>query len=245
MTGRVTIDILPDGVLLEIFHFYVDESLLYLNIDAWHTLVHVSRKWRCVVFDSPRRLNLQLRCSESTPVREMLTIWPPLPIVIRQHYYWEPNGDNIIAALEHPDRVCEVQLNDVPSSLLEKLLPAMQEPFPALTYLRLGTKDNTVPVIPGSFLGGFAPHLGDLSLMGIPIPFPGLGKLLLSTTDLIHLFLHKIPHSGYFSPEAMVTCLSALTRLQVLKVGFESPRSRPYRENGRLPPPTRTLLPSP
>ena len=35
-----------------------------------------------------------------------------------------------------------------------------------------------------------------------------------------------------------------LTRLQVLNVGFESPRSRPYRENRRPPPPTRTLLPS-
>ena len=244
MTGRVTIDVLPDGVLLEIFHFYVDAALLYLEIDAWHTLVHVSRKWRCVVFDSPRRLKLRLLCSASTPVREMLTIWPPLPIIIWEHNLSAYNEDNITAALEHPDRVYDVELRDVPSSLLEKLLPAMQEPFQALEYLELETKDNTAPVIPGSFLGGFAPDLRTLKLTGIPIPFPRLRKLLLSTTDLIDLCLYKIPHSGYFSPEAMATCLSALTRLQSLTVGFESPRSRPYRENGRPPPPTRTLIPS-
>jgi hypothetical protein len=93
-------------------------------------------------------------------------------------------------------------------------------------------------------LGGFAPHLETLSLEGIPIPFPGLRKLLLSTTDLINLDLDNVPHSGYFSPEAIVTCLSALTRLDSLHVGFESPRSRPYRGSRRPPPPTRTLLPS-
>ena len=244
MTGRVMIDVLPNEVLLEVFHFYVDDSLLDDEIAAWHTLVHVSRKWRCVVFDSPRRLNLQLLCLPSTPVREMLTIWPPLPIIIRGHYHSAYNEDNIISALEHPDRVCQVELSGVPSSLLENLLPAMQEPFPALTYLRLVTKNNTAPAIPGSFLGGFAPHLGTLWLKGIPIPFPGLRKLLSSTTNLTVLYLDKIPHSGYFSPEAMVTCLSALTRLQTLEVGFESPQSRPYRENRRLPPLTRTLLPS-
>ena len=244
MTGRLTIDVLPDDVLLEIYYFCLAELEDLIQIDAWHTLVHVSRKWRCVVFDSPRRLNLRLRCSASTPVREMLTIWPPFPIIIREHYHSASNEDNIIAALEHPDRVCDVQLSGVPSSLLEKLLTAIQEPFPALAYLRLETKDNTAPVIPDLLLGGFAPDLGTLRLSGIPIPIPGLRKLLLSTTDLIDLQLYKIPHSGYFSPEAMVTCLSELTRLQTLEVGFESPRSRPYRENRRLPPPTRTLLPS-
>ena len=106
----------------------------------------------------------------------------------------------------------------------------MQEPFPALAYLELETKDDAAPVIPDSFLGGFAPDLGTLLLTGVPIPFPGLRKLLLSAADLVTLSLSKIPHSGYFPPEAMVTCLSALTRLEVLDFEFVSPRSRPYRE---------------
>jgi hypothetical protein len=243
MTGRVTIDALPGDVLLEVFDCYVDEALLSDKIDAWHTLVHVSRKWRCVVFDSPRRLNLQLLCSARAPVREMLGIWPPFPIIIQEHNHSACNEDNIVAALEHHDRVCDIRLWGVPGSLLVKLLAAMQKPFPALAYLELETKDNTAPVI-SDFLGGFAPDLGTLFLTGMPILFPGLRKLLLSATNLVTLSLSKIPHSGYFSPEAMVTCLSALTRLIVLDFEFESPRPRPYRENRRPPPPARTLLPA-
>src|SRR6266849_3978748 len=224
MTGRVTTDVLPDDTLLEIFDCYLDEALFFVEIDDWLTLVHVSRKWRCIVFNSPRRLNLQLLCSARTPVREALTIWPPLPIIIREHDYSACNEDNIIAALEHHDRVRDIQLKGVPKSLLEKLSAAMQEPFPALAYLALETKDSAGLVILDTLLGGFAPHLGTLWLTGIPIPFRGLRKLLLTATDLVFLYLTKIPHSGYFSPEAMVTCLSALTRLKTLHFEFESPR---------------------
>ena len=237
----MTIDVLPDDVLLETFDCYVDDAVY---LDAWRTLVHVSRRWRSVVFGSPRRLNLRLLCGARTPVREMLTIWPPLPIIIREHDPSACNEDNVIAALEHHDRVCDIRLMGVTSSLLDKLLAAMREPFPALAYLDLETKDDTAPVIADTFLGGFAPHLETLLLTRIPIRFPGLRKLLLSTTDLAILSLSKIPHSGYFSPEAMATCLSALTRLERLNFEFEYPRSRPYRENRRPPPPTRALLPA-
>ena len=164
MTDHVTIDVLPDNVLLNMFDYYLDEALQADGLDAWHTLVHVSRKWRCVVFDSPRRLDLQLLCSESTPMREMLTIWPPLPIIISEYDPSACNEDNIIAALEHHGRVCEILLDGVSSSLLEKLLAAMQKPFPALKILELETKDDTAPVIPDTFLGGFAPDLKTLEL---------------------------------------------------------------------------------
>src|SRR6266852_8667608 len=71
---------------------------------------------------------------------------------------------------------------------------------------------------------GSAPRLQYLRLERVPIP--GLPKLLLSATDLVHLSLCRIPHSGYISPEAMVTCLSTLPRLKRLYLKFESPRSR-------------------
>jgi len=80
------------------------------------------------------------------------------------------------------------------------------------------------------------------------IPFPALPKLLLSTTDLGSLYLESIPHSGYISPEAMVTCLSSLTRLFELAIQFRSPQSRPDRSSlgpSRLTsPPARTILPT-
>ena len=75
------------------------------------------------------------------------------------------------------------------------------------------------------------------------IPFPALPKLLLTATDLVTLTLWNIPHSGYFSPEAIVTGL-AVANLRSLTIAFESPRSLSSKKNCRLPPPTRTALPA-
>jgi hypothetical protein len=99
-----------------------------------------------------------------------------------------------------------------------------------------------VPVLPDSFLGGSAPRLRYLALDAIP--FPGFPKLLLSAAHLVELWLVNTPHSGYISPEAMVTCLSVLTSLETLQLGFLSPQSSPDRESQRPPPATRPVLPS-
>ena len=232
----VTINTLPDVALLEIFDFYVEEA----SIDAWYTLVHVCRKWRNVVFGSPRRLDLRLECTASTPVREILNVWPVLPIAIRACGYELWHMGNITAALKHEDRIYQLDLLDISSSQLQNVLAAMQQPFPALTHLQLRVDDETL-VAPASFLGGSVPSLQSLRLCHIP--FPGLPKLLLSTTLLTDLDLRRIPHSGYISPESMVTSLSMLTRLKRLFIEFESPRCRPDRQNRRSPPLARILLP--
>ena len=239
---------LPDVALLEIFDFYVHAT----REGAWYKLVHVCRKWRDVVFGSPGRLDLRLYCNEKTPVRKMLEVWPPLPIVIRVHAYGPDddsdnpmNMDEVVAALKHNDRVCYLRFQYgyyslSPNPQVERVLAAMHQPFPALTFLQLGPEDETAPIDANSFLGGSAPpNLQTLKFFHLP--FPGLPKLLLSATHLVTLSLSAIPHSGYISPEAMVTGLSALTSLERLEIGFESPKSRPLRR--RPPPPTRTTLP--
>ena len=240
----MTIDILPDIALLEIFDFYVvdaDVTDWENGEDAWHTLVHVCRKWRSVVFGSPLRLNLRLHCRAGTPVKETLDVWPRLPIIVQT---WRSDNekwgvDNIVAVLEHNDRIRMLVFNYLHSCQLERVLAAMQQPFPALTDLRLQFKDGgAAPAIPASFMGGSAGPLRRLNLEGIP--FPGLPKLLLSATHLVSLYLYNIPHSGYISPEVVVTCLSVLTRLEYLAIKFESPRSYPERKGRRSP---RTLLP--
>ena len=116
------------------------------------------------------------------------------------------------------------------------------KPFPALTVLDLLSNDEKAPVLPDSFLGGSAPRLREIWLRSIP--YPGLGKLLLSTTDLVTLSLLDFPHSGHISPEAMVVGLSTLTRLERLEVGYRSPRSRAVRENRHPSPLTRAVLPA-
>ena len=237
---------LPDVALLEIFDIYGDdasesdfEKRYYEQIEAWHTLVHVCRKWRTVVFGSPLRLNLRLHCTARTPVTKTLDVWPLLPIIVWENDEESWDGDNIVAALNHSDRIRELRLLNIPSSQLEKVLGAMQQPFTALTSLQLHS-DETMPVVRGLLLDASAPRLGTLDLYGIPLP--GIPKLLLSATHLVYLGLGRIPHIGYIQPEAIVTYLSVLTRLQLLELGFESPRCRPNRRC--LPPRTRTLLPA-
>ena len=234
---------LLDEVLLDIFACYVEESQMR---DAWHTLACVCRRWRSIVFGSPRRLNLRIFCSDRTSVRKNLDFWPPFPIVLTAECYGDLDDgeDNILAILEHHDRVCDIEILNISSSLWEKALPLMQKPFPILTDLNLRYTYEMGSVVPNLFLGGSATRLRNLRLEGIP--FPGLPKLLLSATHLVHIELYDIPDSGFVAPEAMVICISTSTRLESLTLWFESPRPLPKWERRRTPSPTRALrlLPS-
>src|SRR6266849_1894179 len=186
----VTIDVLPDDVLLTIFDFYVYQKTSYAvdilrfpykdnedtKIGWWHSLAHVCRRWRCLVFGSPRRLDLQLCCTARTPARETRDVWPALPLII-QGDVSETSVDNVIAQLELSSRICEIELNWHTSSQIEKLWTAMQVPFPELKVLYLSLRTlSYVPVLPDSFFGGSAPHLRRLSL--VTLPLPELPKLL-------------------------------------------------------------------
>jgi len=162
-----------------------------------------------------------------------------LPLLIQGNVS-EASVNNVIAKLEHSDRICQISLNFY-TSQIENLWTAMQVPFPELAVLLLGSM-SIGPVLPDSFLGGSVPRLRSLALLAIP--FPGLPKLLLSATHLVHIRLLDIPHSGYISPEVMATCLSMLTSLETLQLRFESPQSCPDNENRRSPPPTRSILPA-
>ena len=116
---RVSINILPDDVLLEIFDHYVILSQRNPSddrrVDAWHKLVHVCQRWRYVVFDSPRRLDLRLLCTHRTPVTNMLDIWPALPLVISSG---TTSGLTNIISLELHNRICEINILYISNSLL-------------------------------------------------------------------------------------------------------------------------------
>ena len=245
------IDVLPDDVLLEIFDLYDHTSRLEVNLkrsmEAWQSL-HVCRRWRNLVFRSPRRLNLQLFCAPNTPAKDTLDVWPALPIFVQGRMALSLRTDNVIAALGQSNRVCQVALWELSNRQLEKVMAAMQVPFPELTNLHLifswGSHNEIQPAnpIPDSFLGGSVPSLQYFKLDRIP--FPGLPKLLLSATHLVHLELSGIPHSGYISPEAMVALISTLSSLEKLSLGFRSPQSRPDWETRSLPPSKRSILPA-
>jgi hypothetical protein len=235
--GQATpIDVLHDDVVLEIFDFHVTGDS-YQAMKAWQSLVHVCRRWRNLVFASPRRLSLRLVCTAGTPAKEILDAWPALPLIV-DGAISSTSVDNIVDALEHNDRVCEIHLRITGRLQWDKVLAAMQVSFPALTRLLLLCDEGETPVIPDTFLGGSAPRLRYFTL--VEIPFPGIPYLLLSATHLVDLYLQHIPHSGYVSPEVMAACLSMLTSLDNLSLCLEFSYSRLRR---RPPPMTRSILP--
>jgi F-box-like len=243
---RVSIGSLPDDVLLEIFYQASNHDEWQSN---WPNLVHVCRRWRFVIFESPLRLKLEIICKSTTPVRKLLDIWPKFPLQVTRYGSWSFGEiDNLVAALEHRDRVQTVEIyidiNDSPAfvdSLWKQT--AMQEPFPELIELSLESfLGASVLPLPNTFLNGSASRLQRLRLQAIS--FPSLPRLLLSTRDLTFLHLYDIPNSGYIPPETMATSLSVLPRLESLYIEFESPTPDPKRRNRPVPPQTRSVLPA-
>ena len=182
----------------------------------------------------------------------LVGIWPPLPIIVTNYLATDrpmPEDFDFNAVFVHPGRISEIHLVFLTCLQLQRLAMASVRPerFTALVHLTVHFKDSRpghlAPVLPDGFLGRYAPRLQSLELNSIP--FPALPKLLLSAIDLVRLTLHRIPHSGYFSPEALVTALAVLTNLTYFIVEFESSLSRPDLEIRRRPPPlTRTILPA-
>ena len=236
---------LPDDALLVIFDFFLDDAAPPDDVDGWYTLVHVCQRWRNIVLSSPRHLNLRLLCTDRRPVKEMLDIWPAFPIIIRGcgHPIWlDGEADNIITALEHPGRVCEIRLVEIPGSLLEELAAMTEESFPALETLELRLDNEWAPpFLPNSFFGGSVPRLRVLDLTGLP--FLAVRNLLLSASGLVHLCLWDMPISGYVSPKAIATCLSAMTKLESMELGFRSSVLHLNQASQLAPPITRIFLP--
>ena len=172
-----------------------------------------------------------------------LKIWPVLPISVYHSDFRGKEVNNLIAAIKHNDRVCNIEFRSlIDKWQVKKIMSAMLVPFPVLTNLYLTLDEwgtSTVSVLPDLFLGRSAPRLRHLELEGFS--FPGLPSLLLSTTGLVSLELRRIPHSWYISPDVMATHLSALTHLELLTLEFEFHRPRSDRETRHSPPPTQTL----
>jgi hypothetical protein len=246
VAGQAAIDVLPDDVLLDIFDFCLDRPReLYIDrIKTWQRLVHVCGRWRDVIFQSPRRLNLQILCTIRTPTRTMLDIWPALPLTVLVGYSppsW--STENITSAIERRDRIHKLSIGSPSISQLESLISLMQEPLPVLTSLNLSLYGRIASRIriPDSFLGGSAPHLRYLSMENVS--FPALPTLLSSATNLVSLSLQNVPDSGYISPEAMVTTLLLLPKLECFKLRFQSSISCHGIESQHSPLPTRVDLP--
>ncbi|KAI0294009.1 hypothetical protein BC826DRAFT_1104886 [Russula brevipes] len=179
----------------------------------------------------------------------MLDVWPALLDIAVSAFScgWplrDGEEDNLTAALEHRDRVQRIFLWCV---LTPRLVSAMQEPFPELKDLEIITGPGTEQpaILLDSFLGGSAPRLQTLRLQDVR--GPALQRLLLSAHNLTKIHI-TVPQDSVLSvsPEAMVTCLSTMTKLGDLNLDLPSIRSGldPLGASGCRPPQTRTVLPS-
>jgi hypothetical protein len=191
----------------------------------WYKLTQVSRWWRYLILGSRTLLDLHLVCTFGVPVADMLAHSPPLPLTI--YYYYDDremtaeDEQGVLLALEHRDRVHHVALSTgIPSPNLDKLMPAMDGPFPILErlYIAEELEEETGLTLPVTFQ---APNLRRLllSYAALPIASP----LLTSTGGLVDLRLVGIPRSAYFPPGYILARLSLMPQLERLMIQFHSP----------------------
>jgi hypothetical protein len=139
----ISIDVLPNDVLLAIFDFYVvPENYSKGQIEMWITLVHVGRRWRNLVFGSPRRLNLRLLYIPGPRTWEMLDVWPALPLLDLLVRDSSADEDHIIAVLERSDRVRLICFHYLINSLWGKSLGSDAGAIPDLTSVGSFTVDE-------------------------------------------------------------------------------------------------------
>jgi len=135
---------------------------------SWIRLVQVCRRLRNIVFASPRRLNVLLSCTIRTLARDILSVWPPLPMYISDRSTRRLQLDgarNIVTALRYRDRIGAITSRTASWPYWEEIMGAMQEPFPALTslcfwFLDIWPSQNVgsgLP-LPDSLFGGSAPR---------------------------------------------------------------------------------------
>ncbi|KAI0267617.1 hypothetical protein BGY98DRAFT_1142321 [Russula aff. rugulosa BPL654] len=167
---RLTINNLPDEVLLEIFDSFrqsVDPyDQKWRKEHSWLNLAHVCGKWRAIMFASTTRLDLGITVGPEKPGHIKTILSGSLPIFL--DYRCQDRGLYDLNELEeitgsalwrmravlkhHPDRVREITLEgEWPS--FNKFFKMTNCAFPMLESLYLGFFFPK-PNIPATFLGG-------------------------------------------------------------------------------------------
>ncbi len=239
-TGRIAaIDTLSDDVLLEIFD-QVRQVNNRWNHDGWFTLTHTCRRWRSIVFASPLRLDLQLRCERGINVAEMLPHAPPLPIML---YYpsrhWAGYGDEeaIMLALRHYRARIRTINFDIPTNIQMAvtsriLLRGMSGPFPILEKL-IFTKGRYRPgepcrLFPSTFS---APRLRHLHLSNVGDVFvPGL-PLFARAANLTSLHLSGIISTSLLPVGLLAERLALMPQLDNFYLLFHDPTNTSWHKD--------------
>ena len=227
-----SIDILDDGLLLNIFCLYrpflpgeddgtrvVQGNWGWGRGHWWFKLSHVCQRWRSLIHASSSHLDLYLVCTKGTPVAEMLAHSPPLPLVV--DYYKEDSimntedEEGLILALEQRDRVRRIRLRIyMPNS--QRLIRAISEEYPILEFLVIVSPDTPQGLALPETLQ--APHLHHLVLSGVALPIGC--RLITTAVGLVTLVLVIRRPSTYVHPNALLQWISFTPRLETLGIHF-------------------------
>ncbi|KAH9020084.1 hypothetical protein EDB85DRAFT_1896355 [Lactarius pseudohatsudake] len=225
-----SINTLNDDTLLGIFNHYLPVARdNWKPRLGWFELAHVCRRWRHLIYESAFHLDAYILCTKGAPVVDLLSLLPPLPLVITYQFTTVRVQDEleISHALRLRNRVRRVSLR-IPPSSLRKLLVLLEEPFPRLERLSLlSTFDgDMILTLPKTFL---APNLRHLKLLGVnlssELPLPS------STDSLVTLTLENIRG---FLPKHVITRLGSFRQLEELSIDFSIPVRHPSAERELL-----------
>ena len=240
---RVTLHLpwLNDDILLSIFDCYrLDEDNGWNARLGWCKLSHVCQRWRHLIYQCTFHLGMHIKCTNGSPIVDMLDHLPPLPLVIYYEHtrsgvsLTEKDEVGIYHALWLHDRVYHIDLK-LPPSILHKILVLLDVEFPILEHLSLSptflaTCESSLPLtLPKAFL---APNLRHLAFPSTSPP--RRLRVLISTVSLVKLLLSNIKTSSYFRPRLLVGRLQSLPILEELFIGFSIPIPRPSTERELL-----------
>ncbi|KAH9990650.1 hypothetical protein BJV74DRAFT_421498 [Russula compacta] len=247
--SKLTIDDIPDEVLLEIFDSYRQFFIkarpnVWNRRLKWFKLIHVCKRWRRIVFASSTRLNLHLVVTTNNP-GHMKTIFSPhipsLPIAVdyrlRKLFAHYPRSNakdlrRVLAALKRRDRVRRIAFSGTGPDF-DNFFKATKHPFPALSSLDLRNQFTRKPELklPATFLKGSAPHLRYLTLHFFS--FASMSQLLSSATALIELHLGINISYGLLPTASLLAHLQSMRSLRRLELRTEGV---PSSINGPMPP---------
>ncbi|KAI0261318.1 hypothetical protein BC834DRAFT_1043996 [Gloeopeniophorella convolvens] len=221
---RVSIDVLPSEILLDIFEHYLSKCIRspfgWSPQFSWCTLAHVSARWREVLFASAQRLNLILYCNIDSDRfnAEMIALAPSFPLAVFTKLRQKDSFDRFLrCALQYWDRICQIVISGSPrvvyrllatmpdwlaSSLVDFSIQTSQDD-PSSTALvpgrtRVTLTDICIGILPPMLSGptSLAP-LRSLTLYGIDpgsISPKGLAVTLRAAPQLTRLFLYLDYH---------------------------------------------------
>jgi hypothetical protein len=234
---HVSIHILDDYSLLHIFYLYRPFFLgeddddyerlqgggkLWVQGRWWYRLAHVCQRWRNLTLGSASYLGLSLVCTNGTPVENMLTHSPSLPLTLdynSEDGITAEDEEGLLLALEQRHRVRHLRLI-LPVQNLRKLIMAIDEEFPILEYLIVGPpmNDDTALILPETLQ---APNLHHLMLNCFTCPIRP--RLHPTAAGLVTLCLITVHPSAYVQPNILLQWMSFMPQLETLEIAFSFP----------------------